>query len=393
MDTVTTEVTSEILGFADTGDSRNKVLGDTLVSVTRNTVGDAEVQVDFLGDFGDLTTLYPDEWFSISVDGYELGKFQGIQSQYTTKTLNITSSDWQNIINDGTIGITYTMGPEVDNLDTNPNEFIKLKFTWETPTNLERPTYQEPLPTQITGTNADDVLTGTGGKNIIYGLLGNDTISAGGDNDIVKGGLGDDQINGGNHSDALYGEQGNDNIFGDDGNDIAYGGVGNDLLDGGAGHDFLYGSAGKDTLKGGAGNDLLKGANGDDVLNGGAGNDALYGGAGNDKLSGGLGNDELFGNRGNDSLLGGAGKDVLDGGLGNDELSGGLGADTFVFGKKEGNDVIRDFEAGHDLIQLKGQNYTAVENADGDTVLELSGGGSVTLLGITLEDVKSDWFL
>lgn len=393
MDTVTTEVTSEILGFADTGDSRNKVLGDTLVSVTRNTVGDAEVQVDFLGDFGDLTTLYPDEWFSVSIDGYELGKFQGIQSQNTTNNLNIAYSDWANIINDGTINIIYTMGPEVDNLDTSPNEFIKLKFTWETQVNWERPIYQELHPTQITGTNADDILNGTEGKNVIYGLQGDDTISAGEENDIVKGGLGDDRINGGNQSDALYGEQGDDSIFGDDGNDIAYGGVGNDLLDGGLGHDFLYGGSGRDILKGGAGNDFLKGANGDDVLNGGVGNDELYGGAGHDKLSGGLGNDELFGNRGNDSLSGGAGRDVLDGGLGNDELSGGLGIDTFVFGKKEGDDVIRGFEADHDLIKLNGQTYTAVENADGDTVLELSGGGSVTLLGIALEDVKSDWFL
>ncbi|TAA51722.1 calcium-binding protein [Shinella sp. JR1-6] len=194
MSTETTEVTSEILGFADTGDSRNKILGDTLIYVSRNTSGDADVQVDFLGDFGDLTTLYPDEWFSLSIEGHDLGKFQGIQSQYTTSNLTISSSDWKNIIKDGTIGITYTMGPEVDNLDTNPNEFIKLKFSWE------KSSPGEPSPTQVSGTKADDILTGTDGKNIIYGLLGNDTISAGGDNDIVKGGLGDDKINGGNHS-------------------------------------------------------------------------------------------------------------------------------------------------------------------------------------------------
>lgn len=378
MSTVTTEVTSEILGFADTGDSRNKILGDTLIYVARDTSGDAEVKLEFLGDFGDLTTLYPDEWFTVSIDGYNLGKYQGIQSQYTSSIANISTSDWENIIHDGVIGITYTMGPEVDNLDNNPNEFIRLKFSWE------RPTLQDPAPTQITGTDAGDVLKGTEGKNIINGLLGNDTIFAGGNNDIVKGGLGDDQINGGNQSDALYGEQGNDSIFGDDGSDVIYGGVGNDLLDGGARHDNLYGGAGKDTLKGGIGNDFLKGANGDDVLNGGVGNDELYGGAGHDKLSGGAGNDELFGNRGNDSLFGG---------LGDDELSGGLGIDTFVFGKKEGDDVIRDFETGRDIIQLKGQTYSAVENAEGDAVLELSGGGSVTLLGIALEDVKPDWFL
>ncbi|WP_430442545.1 calcium-binding protein [Shinella sp.] len=387
MGTISTEVTSEILGFADTGDSRNKVIGDTLISVTRNTSGDAEVQVDFLGDFGDLTNLYPDEWFKVSIDGYDLGTFQGIQSQYTTSNLTISSDDWKNIIKDGTIGITYTMGPEVDNLDTDPNEFIKLKFSWE------RPSPGEPSPTQVSGTKADDILNGTDGKNIINGFLGDDTISAGGNNDIVKGGLGDDQINGGNHSDALYGEQGNDTIFGDDGNDIAYGGVGNDLLNGGAGHDFLYGGSGNDTLKGGVGNDLLKGANGDDVLNGGGGHDELYGGAGRDKLSGGIGNDELFGNKGNDALFGGAGKDALNGGLGDDELSGGLGIDTFIFGKKEGDDIIRDFEANRDTIQLNGQTYTAAEDANGNAVLELSGGGSVTLLGIALEDVSSDWFL
>lgn len=385
MDTVTTEVTSEILGFADTGDSRNKIIGDTLISVKRDTSGDAEVQVDFLGDFGDLTTLYPDEWFSVNIDGYQLGIFQGIQSQYTTSSLTISSSDWKNIIKDGTIGITYTMGPEVDNLDTDPNEFIKLKFSWE------RPSPGEPSPTQVSGTKADDVLNGTDGKNIINGFLGNDIISAGGNNDIVKGGLGDDQINGGNHSDALYGEQGNDSILGDAGNDIAYGGIGDDLLNGGAGHDFLYGGAGKDTLKGGGGNDLLKGANGDDVLGGGGGNDGLYGGAGHDKLLGGEGNDELFGNKGNDTLLGGVGRDTLNGGEGNDNLSGGLGIDTFVFNKNEGDDVIRDFEVGRDIINLSGQTYTAVE-VDGDAVLELSGGGSVTLLDISIRDINSDWF-
>ena len=379
--------TSEILGFADTGDSRDKVLGDTLIGVTRTTSGDAEVTVDFLGDFGDFNTLYPDEWFSVNIDGYDLGKFQGLESQYTSSTHSISAADWAKIIRDGTINITYTMGPEVDNLDTNPNEFVKLTFAWE------KQVRGEPAPTKITGTDNNDVLAGDSGRNVIMGLAGNDTISGGANNDIVKGGLGDDNIDGGDSSDALYGEEGNDQISGGGGNDALYGGIGDDLLNGGGGQDFLYGGEGKDTLRGGQGNDFLKGANGDDVIGGGAGNDDLYGGAGHDKLLGDDGNDELFGNKGNDSLLGGLGKDTLDGGQGNDKLAGGFGIDTFIFGKNEGNDVIRDFEAGRDMIELGTQTYTVVQNTDGDAVLELSGGGSVTLLGISIDDISSDWFV
>lgn len=344
-------VTSEILGFADTGDSRNKVLGDTLIGVTKTTSGDAEVTVDFLGDFGDFNTLYPDEWFSVNIDGYDLGKFQGLESKYTSSTHSISAADWASIIGDGTINITYTMGPEVDNLDTDPNEFVKLTFSWE------KPVRGEPGPTKITGTGNDDVLAGDSGKNVIMGLAGNDTISGGANNDIAKGGLGDDNIDGGDSSDALYGGEG------------------------------------KDTLRGGQGNDYLKGANGDDVIGGGGGNDDIHGGAGHDKLMGSDGNDELFGNKGNDSLLGGLGKDTLDGGQGNDKLAGGFGIDTFIFGKNEGDDVIRDFEAGRDVIELGTQTYTVVESTDGDAVLELSGGGSVTLLGISIDDINSDWFL
>jgi Ca2+-binding RTX toxin-like protein len=92
-------------------------------------------------------------------------------------------------------------------------------------------------------------------------------------------------------------------------------------------------------------------------------------------------------------LSGGAGKDALRGGAGNDVLSGGAGVDTFVFGKKEGNDVIRDFKDGTDLIDLRGQTFTVSENKSGFAVLDLSGGGTVTLKGIDMEHVNADWFL
>jgi Ca2+-binding RTX toxin-like protein len=43
---------------------------------------------------------------------------------------------------------------------------------------------------------------------------------------------------------------------------------------------------------------------------------------------------------------------VLAGGAGNDVLRGGLGADTFVFEAGGGSDVVRDFEAGIDLLDF-----------------------------------------
>lgn len=279
-------------------------------------------------------------------------------------------------------------------LDWLPGQYLEITAQFITDTQTPDPDPRpDPQPTKVTGTDGDDFLRGSGGQDIMAGGGGNDALFAGGGNDTVNGGTGDDTIGGGNHADVLYGEQGNDIIYAGEGNDAAYGGIGNDALFGGGGHDSLYGGDGRDTVWGGSGNDLLKGANGDDVLGGGAGNDEVFGGAGNDTVSGGDGNDQLFGNMGNDVLFGGAGKDTIDGGLGNDNLYGGGGADTFVFGKAEGNDVIRDFEADRDFIKLSGQTYTVGESANGDAILELSGGGTVTLIGVAIGDVNSDWFL
>lgn len=127
---------------------------------------------------------------------------------------------------------------------------------------------------------------------------------------------------------------------------------GNDLIIAGKGADRLVGFAGNDTLNGGGGDDVLLGEGRQDRLNGGGGNDRLEGGDGNDRLDGAAGAD---------TLLGGAGRDVLIGGSGKDVLAGGGGADTFVF-RKTGDsaatrakaDVITDFRAGTDKIDLRG---------------------------------------
>ncbi len=137
------------------------------------------------------------------------------------------------------------------------------------------------------------------------------------------------------------------------------------------------------------------GGNGDDGLLGGAGEDRFSGNNGNDRLFGFDGLDRLDGGNGNDLLDGGAGSDVLIGGKGDDVLIGGSGRDSFVFASQSGNDVIRDFVVGSDKLSFTGtairNSATLDANGDGmiDLKLALTGGGSVTLLGIaTLAGVE-----
>ncbi|WP_118857540.1 Calx-beta domain-containing protein [Sphingomonas mesophila] len=140
----------------------------------------------------------------------------------------------------------------------------------------------------------------------------------------------------------------------------------------------------------------IRAGNGNNAVDGGPGEDKLYGENGNDTLNGGAGHDLLDGGRGTDTLNGGIGNDVLIGGQGNDVLTGGAGFDTFVFGKSGGNDVILDYDKLRDTVRLDdGQSVKSSRSADlngdglADLYVELTGGGSISLIGIaSLGDVK-----
>jgi Ca2+-binding RTX toxin-like protein len=63
--------------------------------------------------------------------------------------------------------------------------------------------------------------------------------------------------------------------------------------------------------------------------------------------------DVLLGGRGSDVIAGGAGGDYLWGGSGSDSLTGGGGRDYFAFHRpSDGGDVIRDFSASGDVLDL-----------------------------------------
>ena len=153
-------------------------------------------------------------------------------------------------------------------------------------------------------------------------------------------------------------------------------------------------------MDGGNGDDALTAGSGDDKLYGGAGNDDLDGGTGDDLLDGGFGNDALSGGSGDDEFFGGAGDDTLSGGAGDDVLSGGAGHDEFLFSGGGGTDVILDFEDG-DLVRIakniNGSDITSaaqvadhVSDDGGHAVVDFGHGDTLTLVGVSAEDVQAD---
>jgi Ca2+-binding RTX toxin-like protein len=156
-------------------------------------------------------------------------------------------------------------------------------------------------------------------------------------------------------------------------------------------------------LGGGSGNDHLFGGKGDDVLLGGSGNDYLIGDQGPEALHRGFGHHhtKASGDQGDDILYGGSGNDYLIGGRGDDVMAGGSGHDKFVFQGGGGHDVVLDFEEGQDIINIaKNINGLHIKNAGDvakyaeqvgdDTVVNFGHGDTLTLVGVSAEDVKDD---
>ncbi|WP_434783318.1 proprotein convertase P-domain-containing protein [Gimibacter soli] len=284
---------------------------------------------------------------------------------------------------------------------------------------------------RLIGSARADTLYGMQGDDNLNGDAGNDTLIGGAGNDVLVGKAGADRMEGGDGNDQLWAGAGDDMadiVLGGRGNDTLGGGSGNDLLVGGSGTDLIFGSIGDDTIwvgdensqsettsntawggdgndriHGGAGADTLAGGKGDDTLIGGDGNDIFYGGKGddndtgrNDVIEGGAGNDTIYGGVGADDLDGGTGNDQLWGGLGNDTLTGGGGDDTFVFQSGTGSDTITDFKTADDILDLAGTSAAitttaalkaAASSVSGGITIDLGGGDSLTLKGLTMGDL------
>ena len=214
-------------------------------------------------------------------------------------------------------------------------------------------------------------------------LLGEDTITGTALADQLKGFAGGDSISGGAGGDTIDGGAGTNYLRGDDGDDS---------INGGSGFSDINGNQGNDTISGGAGGEWVVGGKDNDFLFGEGGNDIVLGNLGADWCDGGDGNDTVRGGQENDIILGAGGDDWLSGDRGDDTLTGGFGADIFHSFGDAGVDRVTDFSRaqGDRVLLDAGTTYTATQLAD-DTVIDMTGGGRMILVGVTLASLTGDW--
>lgn len=177
-----------------------------------------------------------------------------------------------------------------------------------------------------------------------------------------------------------------------DGMDYLRGEDGDDVIYGGFGFDDVHGNMGNDTVSGGQGGDWVVGGKDNDRLTGDEGDDIVYGNLGADTCDGGTGADLVRGGQGDDLLAGGAGNDFLSGDLGEDTMSGGAGADIFNSFGTAGTDRVTDFNrAEGDRVRLEPGSAWTVSQVGGDTVVDITGGGRVILVGVSMTTLTGDW--
>jgi Ca2+-binding RTX toxin-like protein len=199
---------------------------------------------------------------------------------------------------------------------------------------------------------------------------------------------------------------------------------------GSAGADDLFATGAHQTLIGNGGNDVFHVGSFSDakIVVGGSGISAVSS-WGNFTLGDGVDNlaaqgsyahtltgnakaNLITGSDGNDTISGGAGGDTIVVGTGANKLTGGTGQDLFVFGKAADHDnVITDFHAGEDMLDLRGaltdagyhgtdplaEHVLLVAQHGADAVLTLDPDGSgngaghalVTLQGVQAAQLKA----
>ena len=90
--------------------------------------------------------------------------------------------------------------------------------------------------------------------------------------------------------------------------------------------------------------------------------------------------------------IGGAGDDYLSGDKDSDTITGGLGADIFHSFGDAGMDRIMDFNRsqGDRVLLDAGTTYTVAQSGI-DTVISMTGGGQVVLVGVSMSSLSNGW--
>jgi large repetitive protein len=260
--------------------------------------------------------------------------------------------------------------------------------------------------TVIGGANPIVITAGTGPQFLVGGS-GGSTIF-GGSGDTIFGGSGPNQIYGG-AADAIFGSTGPSTIYGGAGDtiqgvssEVIYGAQGN-LIVGGSGTDTMFGSTG-DTILGGTGYATIHAEAGGELVGGAATGNIIYGGPG-DTIVGGAGTDLIYATAGGQLVIGGTGAETIVGGSGNTIVggasttqidlapaNGGASGETIEeisSGVSTAAMTVTGWQAG-DAISFTGESATTINSViasatvtNGNTVLKLPDGSSITLVGIT----------
>ncbi len=324
----------------------------------------------------------------------------------TFQTASTASGGWQIVVPAGAYDITFdfadagevtkhaVLGQDNVKVDARVDEAAPVL----TVTKIAASAPADPVP-DIAGGAASDVLIGDDAGETIFGYAGDDILSGRGGDDMLDGGDGRDRLLGGDGADVMAGGAGDDlyavRQAGDQVVETADGGdrdrvnVYVDYVN--PEHvEYLVGIFADHGLKltGNADRNRIAGANkisSGDAIDGADGDDRLVGLVGDDEISGGAGRDRIFGNSGDDILIGGADNDVL---------TGQFGADRFVHAPGDGRDIVTDFDATADILDLTGHGFTrtadafaqAADTADG-LLFDFGGGDAVLLAGVALANL------
>ncbi len=303
----------------------------------------------------------------------------------------------------------------------------------------------------LNGRGGSDTLEGGAGNDRLLGGIGDDSLDGSAGRDTLLGGAGDDRYRVDSTGDRVVetAGAGADTVFSfvshglaanvealflEVGAAAALNGRGNALAN------FIVGNEFANRLVGGGGDDTLDAWHGDDTLIGGAGDDTYVLGAGgaidrvveaanggtdtalalaslrlaanvenllldakagdSDGTGNGLGN-VMQGNAGANRLAGAGGDDTLEGGAGTDRLIGGAGADVFLMRPGMQREVITDFAAGEDRIDL---SHTAIHDfaalqakvsatATGGFTIHLGGGDVATVAKVDFATLSASDFV